>query len=173
MYFFSFWVFFPSITENLNLFEEIEERIESLRYNTSYPYSTSSGAAAANRRSSLSMSNLNNIGGSTNNNINSNDSTLDTIKEQQRVNQLSLTMNRYRALNAPSALSQPGSGGFGSALATRQTPNPFSALPYTLPPIGASQYTPSLNPTDFIPGLSGQNIYDPNLTADEIRYGRN
>jgi hypothetical protein len=103
-------------------------------------------------------------------------SSLDTIKEQQRVNQLSLTMNRYRALNPTSAASQAypigRSGGYASAaLAPRQTPNPFSSLPYTLPPIGsASQYTPTLNPTDFIPGLSGQNIYDPNLTADEIRY---
>jgi hypothetical protein len=79
-------------------------------------------------------------------------------------------MNRYRALN-PSSANQGPQGG-SSALPVRQTPNPFSSLPYSLPPIAPApvQYSVTqLNSTDFIPGLSGQNIYDPNLTADEIR----
>ena len=94
------------------------------------------------------------------------DNVIDSLKEQQRVSQLALTMQRYRSINSPTmstaALSQ--------SYQPRQTPNPFSSLPPLATAAAATaSYTPSLTGTDFIPGLSGQNIYDPNLTADEIR----
>ena len=96
-------------------------------------------------------------------------STLDqdylNLKERERINQLSLTMLRHRTLN--SGLPTGSFGGSQVSLNRAASTNPFSQLPAV--PMQTA-FTPSFSATDFIPGLSGHNIYDPNLTADEIRH---